>query len=285
MGDGNGVVRNLPVAEANSHALLLYRPLYGTRDAPMRWYTKLSATLIKFKFFPLRNDCCAFARFRPLKKGEKGYTSTASKTIVSLAVIHVDDILFAGLPSELDALKCRLRSFVHGEWKYLHEDSPLTFCGVSLILSPFRTVELSQVDYYPKIAPLVKSELISKNDFLLSHAKLQLKLRGFIGACLWITQTRFDIGFSLGLLSSLLPDALRKVESLKMFCALASKTYSRIINQHVPLRYKPFYRLLLRIVSRNYFVSLMHRWLLAKALHLWRHVLLFLACLLIVMEW
>ena len=50
--DGKGAVRNLPVDEVNSHALLLYRPLYGTRDAPMRWYTKLSATLIKFKFPP-----------------------------------------------------------------------------------------------------------------------------------------------------------------------------------------------------------------------------------------
>ena len=220
-----------------------------------------------------------------MKKGEKGYTSTASKTIVSLAVIHVDDILFTGLPSELDALKCCLRPFAHGEWEYLHEDSPLTFCGVSLILSPFRTAELSQVDYYPKIVPLVKSELISKNDFALPHAKLQLKLRGFIGACLRIAQTGFDIGFSLGLLSSLLPDALRNVEFLKMFCALASKTYSRIMNQHAPLRYKPFYLLLLRIDSRNYSVSQMHLWPQAKALHLWKHVSLSLVFLLIAMEW
>ena len=103
-----------------------------------------------------------------------------------------------------------------------------------------RIVELSQVEYYCKIDPIHKSEVISKNTFPLKPRVLQRKLRAFTGACLRITQTRYDISYNVGLLSSLLPDALQSVDSLKLFCAISSKTYSRIVNQHVTLRYAPF---------------------------------------------
>ena len=125
----------------------------------MRWYAKLSSTLSSHEFFPLRNDCCVCARFRPLGRQERGYTIDAKKTIISLTIAHVDDILFAGLPGDLDALKTCLRAFIHGTWEHLSDECALVFCGVSLTLFPQRRLELSQQEYYPKITPLVKSEL------------------------------------------------------------------------------------------------------------------------------
>ena len=56
---------------ANTHGIWLYRPLYGTRDVPMRWYCRISTILAKHSFKPLRSDCCVFSRSRRLKKGGK----------------------------------------------------------------------------------------------------------------------------------------------------------------------------------------------------------------------
>ena len=99
---------------------------------------------------------------------------------------------------------------------------------------------MSQKDCYPRIAPLAKSELIAKNVLDVPPAVLQHRLRAFLGSCLWITQTRFDISYSSSTLGSLLPEALMSIDSLKLFCALAGETYARITNQHAPLRYVPF---------------------------------------------
>ena len=47
---------------ALSHALLLFRPLYGSRSAPLRWYITVSSVLRKFGFAPLKTDHCVFVR-------------------------------------------------------------------------------------------------------------------------------------------------------------------------------------------------------------------------------
>ena len=49
-----------------SHALLLFRPLYGSRDAPLRRYITISAAIRQFGFVPLENGSL---RFRPPLKG------------------------------------------------------------------------------------------------------------------------------------------------------------------------------------------------------------------------
>ena len=194
--NGNGTHRTLPTTEPNTNVLMLYRPLYGTRDSPMRWYAKLSPALIRRKFFPLRNDFCVFARFRPLVGTDRGHTSEAKKAIISLTIIQVGDVLFSGKPGKLDSLKTCLRSLIHAPWGHLSEECSLTFCGAQLLL-PHRRLELSQQEYYPKINPLAKSELTATNVLGVSPAVIQRRLRAFLGPCLWISQTRYDISYSI----------------------------------------------------------------------------------------
>ena len=56
---------NAPSADvaglSKSHGLLLYLPLYGSRDAPNRWRLRGSRELRRAGFAQFRLDCCVFA--------------------------------------------------------------------------------------------------------------------------------------------------------------------------------------------------------------------------------
>ena len=54
----DGSQSTISTPQPNTYGILLYLPLYGTRDAPMRWYCGISDCLIRHKFFPLRSDAC-----------------------------------------------------------------------------------------------------------------------------------------------------------------------------------------------------------------------------------
>ena len=47
----------------NRHGFLLLRPLYGGRDAPMRWWITLSKRLRSHGFTQLQSDVCMFAKY------------------------------------------------------------------------------------------------------------------------------------------------------------------------------------------------------------------------------
>ena len=72
----------------NTTGVLLYRPLYGTRDAPMGWYCKISKLLVVRKFYPMRSDFCIFLRHRALKPTEKGLTADTKVAISSMVMLH-----------------------------------------------------------------------------------------------------------------------------------------------------------------------------------------------------
>ena len=65
---------------------LLLRPLYGGRDAPMRWFLALPKRLREHGFAQMKSDVCIFA------KRDKGGNLTGC------LVAHVGDLLFCGTP-------------------------------------------------------------------------------------------------------------------------------------------------------------------------------------------
>ena len=104
-----------------------------------------------------------------------------------------------------------------------------------------RIIEFPQRCFYPKIIAPKKSEPISGHSVCVTAAKLSKVLRGFIGSCLWLTQTRFDVAFGVCALSSSLPDALRSTESLRIFLAASHRLYSRIDDSHIPVTLAPLF--------------------------------------------
>ena len=146
-----GSLSTLSCAVSNPFGILLYKPLYGTRDAPMRWYCKLAEELTRYKFYPTRTDCCVFCRYRLLGSKENGYFPDAKYTVTAIVMIRVDDIVYSGTVGNLNDLKQCLSQFQHGPWESLSESSGLVFCGIRIDLKPGRIIESPQRDFYPKI--------------------------------------------------------------------------------------------------------------------------------------
>ena len=171
---------------------------------------------------------------------EKGYAPGAERTITCMIVVHVDDIIFSGVMSDYKDLQAAMKELIHGEWEALTLNQSITFCGISITLSVERTVEMTQEPYYKKIKPLLKSGLLEKGQMKLSARETQRQLKDFLWACLWLSQTRFDIGFSLSLLGTSIPSAILSPVALSTFIKLAGKLLDRIVQHHVPLRFVPF---------------------------------------------
>ena len=224
------------------YAVQLFKPLYDTWDAPMRWYCRLAEIFISHSFFPLKNDRCVFSRFRALREGEAGYTPNAVLTNTCIVVVHVDDIIFPGIRADWEDLKTAMSELKHGEWEELSQSIDITFCGIVISLKQDRIVEMTQQPYYKKIRPLILSEFIQKVSMILPSREVQRELKAFLGACLWLSQARFDIGFALSLMGSIIPESILSVKSLQIFIRTAGKLPDRISDQHVPLRYVPFSR-------------------------------------------
>ena len=155
-------------------------------------------------------------------------------------MIHVDDIVYSGTAENLKELRLRPTQFGHGPWGSLSESSGLVFLGAQIDLKPGRIVEFPHRSFSEIVAP-GKSELISGDAVCAAAAKLQKSLRGFIGSCLWLTQTRFDVPFGVCALSSSLPYALRSIEPLRIFLAEAQRLYSRIADSHHPVTFGPLF--------------------------------------------
>ena len=102
-------------------ALVLYKPLYGTRDAPMRWYCRIAQALIDNRFFPLKCDRCTFARYRPLEPSERGYAPNARRIITSYVLIRVDDVVFSGTSEDYNDIVKTMSTFDHDPWEELKE--------------------------------------------------------------------------------------------------------------------------------------------------------------------
>ena len=250
--------------DTTRYGVRLLNPLYGTRDALMRWYCKLAGILTARSFFFLKADRCVFSRYRDLEKNEEGHTPGATRIITCIVVIHVDDIIFSGIHSDYTDLRRALSELKHGEWEELKVGEEIIFFGIVLGLKEGRVIDMTQQPYYSKIKPLVKTEFIEKNQLRILEREAHRRLNAFVGACLWLSQTRFDIGFSLSLLGSSIPPATKSIKELTFFLKTAGKLLGRINQQHVPYGIclgvmGKVFRAKQSVDSHRYFASVMLR--------------------------
>ena len=82
-----------------THGLITIRPLYGGRDAPLRWFLRLSTVLRKHGWAQLRSDVCLFTR--------RSYKNR----LVGLLVVQVGDILCTANPSALKEFSEIMKTF------------------------------------------------------------------------------------------------------------------------------------------------------------------------------
>ena len=174
-------LKNLPRSQ---HGFLLLRPLYGGRDAPMRWWITLSKRFRSHGFTQLRTDVCTYTRYNEL-----GH-------LTALIICHVGDILFTGTAESLDLTESALRTFRAGETEKLTPKTPIVFTGLLLEKTITGEISLSQTQYAADLKKMDSSLYVS-NGKILDSGKLRTALRQGLGALIWLHQTRPDVGFDI----------------------------------------------------------------------------------------
>ena len=171
---------NLNQVPPPRHGFLILKPLYGTRDAPLRWFVKLPKVLIQSGLRQLKSDICMYSKL------------DSSKRICGFLIVHVDDLLYTGTTEFLALVKKVVAQFRVGETQILTEEEPLTFTGLDIQKGPGNSLVLSQ-ETYAKDLPIMDITQYVNQKGLKNVSELKSTFRKGIGSLIWIHQTRPDL--------------------------------------------------------------------------------------------
>ena len=102
-------LKNLPPP---THGFLILKPLYGTRDAPLRWFMKLRKSLLSKGLRQMKSDICM-------------YSMIESDELIGALIIHVDDILYVGNSRFINLVESAIKQFRVGETEILTQEKEL----------------------------------------------------------------------------------------------------------------------------------------------------------------
>ena len=77
----NADLRKVPacdVVSGDRYGILLYRPLYGSRDAPYRWWVKISQVSRQNGYTQFHCDTCLYGKYRKLTADEMTATPSVA---------------------------------------------------------------------------------------------------------------------------------------------------------------------------------------------------------------
>ena len=110
----------------NRMMFLVQRPVYGSRDAPLRWRLELSQSFRQGGYQQLRSDVCVFVRHRKRKEGESNIPNRPSEILIGFIMVRVDDIIFVGNEEEYTRFWGIVEEYKHGEVTRLSEKRSLS---------------------------------------------------------------------------------------------------------------------------------------------------------------
>ena len=120
-----------------TRGFLTVRPLYGGRDAPLRWFIKISSVFREKGWVQLRSDVCLFVK------------RSKANRLVGVFLIHVDDVLCAALPAVWQEFRDIMSVFKTGDFEYVTPATPVTFLGCTLVQHPREGYSLPKWAQYP----------------------------------------------------------------------------------------------------------------------------------------
>ena len=177
--------------------LRIRKAFYGLVHSPRVWFEYLSATMRSIGFRQMISDRCTFALYDP----EAG-------DIVSLAGIHVDDVLIGGNlenPLFKEAFDKLVQAYKWGKW----EETEFDFAGVHVRQDENMAIYLDQESVTLKhIDEIAITPQRSSQPKLAATEKEVSMLRGAIGTIAWrSSQTSPQFQADAGLLLSEIPNA------------------------------------------------------------------------------
>ena len=155
----------------NKHGFLLLRPLYGGRDAPMRWWVTLSKRLRAHNFRQTKCDVCMFTKH------------DAQSRLIAFLVCHVGDILFTGTDEGQKDTEEALRTFRAGGTEKLSYQKPIISTGILLERPNEQTweINMSQDHYAMELRRIDPAQFVT-NAGVRDPKKLRTALRQALGA-------------------------------------------------------------------------------------------------------
>jgi histone deacetylase 1/2 len=170
----------------------LQKSLYGLKQSPREWYSKLSSKLQSLGFVPSQADTSLFVF------GKKGVTI--------YMLIYVDDIIITGSSQQVvsNLMKKLRESFAVkdlGDLSYfLGIEVTRTDSGIALTQAKYAADLLKPVNMHncKDIAtPMSSSERLSKTSGILLSDELAFSYRSTVGSLQYLCLTRPDIAFAV----------------------------------------------------------------------------------------
>ena len=165
--------------------LATHRPLYGGRDAPLRWFFKISYTLRVNGWKQMKSDVCTFIKH---SKNADGRTLT----LTSIIILHVDDLLVAANAEDLKLFRILIRKYRTGELVTVEKDNPITYLGLEICKNDVGEFGVHQTEYISRLQIIKIEDVIKNNAFVISPTRWRTLTRQIVGGLIWANQTRLD---------------------------------------------------------------------------------------------
>ena len=207
---------------------LLLRPLYGGRDAPMRWFLSLSKRLREYGFTQMKTDVCMFSKL------------DSHGNLAGILVAHVDDLLFFGTPTFRKEALQAIHTFRTGEVEAVTKTTPIIFTGMLIELDS-SSILLSQQMYAGELPIMDIAEYLN-GDRITNAAGLKSTFKQGLGALIWLHQTRPDIGFTVTQMATQIVGACESAQKAIQLARIYNKIVKFVKNHRMKIRYSPFPR-------------------------------------------
>ena len=214
-------------------ALLTNKPLYGGRDAPLRWFLRISSFFRQGGWRQLRTDCCSFERYE-LNRDK------SVRRVTSFLIVYVGDILLAADQAGRNLFKTATQQMVVGEVKFLSIGGDLDFIGQQLSLDKRGSICLSVAKFVDSLQEIVLIEVYQKQQFTTPSGRRMALFLQVAVSLLWAVQVYFEISHGVTLLGTSINEAAVTVEGAETFFTRYNRAVKPLKSSMSIIRYHSF---------------------------------------------
>ena len=159
--------------------LITHKPLYGGRDAPLRWYLEICAALRYGGWKHCRTDVCAFAKYIVDQRGKVVKPS-------SMIIVHVDDLLIASNSSDLKLFEQVMAQFRTAPLCILKQNEAMEYLGLQICRDGKNRLGMHQQPYCEKLMSIKIEDVVKNNTFCISGERWRTLQRQMVGGLIFV---------------------------------------------------------------------------------------------------
>ena len=222
----NKVDQSLPRSRTSTYGLLTIRPLYGTTDAPIRWFITFSTRFKLCGWIQLESDPCIFRLCK-------------NSILHGICSLHVDDVLMAGDQIGWKSFEHVLEVFRHSGVQKLTQEESFTYLGVDIGYEN-QQLYVSQESFIEMKMPSIDTQkFFTAPGTLISLPKRLTECKKIVGNLVWILQTRPDVTYRLCSMSSEVVEVVKDDNQFLKWMRNAAKLIRHLKEKRIRIYYLP----------------------------------------------